>query len=147
MQVPTTGAKPSLKEISKTRSSVSCPTVFAGTNQHETLATYESVILANGDVCSVGDWVFVASNGTESAICCVEEILSRAPGGQAPNAAEGVLLRCGSIGDFSEPYSMPTVTATDQFLFLPPAVRLILCPPRILIQYCPGSTLHSEHPT
>ena len=119
------GEKPSLKKISETRSGISFPAVFTGIDEDGTLATYESVILANGDVCSVGNWVLAASNETESAICRVEEILSEAPGDRAPNTAQGVLLRYGVIGNFLEPYFMPAVTATDKFLFLPPAVRLI----------------------
>ena len=111
------------------------------------LAVYEYVTLANGDICSVGNWVLAASSGVGSAVCRVEEIIRNSLNGQAPNIAQGVLLHCSVIGDFLDPYSMLAVTATEEFAFLPPTVHSISCPLKILIQYSPGPTLYRECPT
>ena len=122
IQVPTTGAKPLIKEVSETQSGFFFPASFTRADQPQMLATYGSIILANGDICSVGNWVLVASDGSESSVCCVEEIVSWAPGHQAPSVAQGVLLRIGALGNFLDPYHMPAVTVTNERAFLPPSV-------------------------
>ena len=146
MQVPTTGAAPSLKHISKTKFSTSLPATFGNIGESQTIATYESVILANGDVCSVGNWVLVAAgNGCGSAVCRVDEIVSWAPENRAPDTAHGVLLCCGRVGEILDPYCMPAVTATNNSIFLPPSVRSVAHLLTTLIHYFTGSAVYHEH--
>jgi hypothetical protein len=136
--------KPSVIDISKSKSYSLCHTAFRSADISQKLATYESVVLGNGDVCSVGNWVLVVGDGSTSAVCCVEEIVSLMSNDEVPGMAQGILLNCGAVGDFLDPYHMPAIKATNEFLFLPPAVCSIIYPSTRFTDSFPGSAVHCK---
>lgn len=90
--------------------------------------TCKSVMLFNGDVCKIGDWV-LASRGAQAVewspiVACVREIIQR----QDSDAdkllrPDAILLECGIIGEPAVSYSMPAVRAHGDFLLYPIEVR------------------------
>ncbi|KAG2126565.1 uncharacterized protein EDB93DRAFT_1257476 [Suillus bovinus] len=71
--------------------------------------TCKSVMLFNGDVCQIGDWVLTAKGTAEQSLI----------------VAYAILLECGRVGEPAAPYSMPAVRAHGGFLLYP--VEQILC--------------------
>ncbi|KAG1749271.1 hypothetical protein EDB19DRAFT_1629684 [Suillus lakei] len=92
--------------------------------------TCKSVMLFNGDVCKIGDWV-LAAKGTQAVerspiVACVREIIQR----QDSDAdkllrPDAILLECGIVGEPAVSYSMPAVRAHGGFLLYP--IEQILC--------------------
>ncbi|KAG1735951.1 uncharacterized protein EDB91DRAFT_1238171 [Suillus paluster] len=82
--------------------------------------TCKSVVLFNGDVCKIGDWVLAAKGIAEqSPIVC--------QGSDADKllCPDAILLECGSVGKPAASYSMPAVRAHGGFLLY--LVEQILC--------------------
>lgn len=83
--------------------------------------TCKSVVLFNGDVCKIGDWVLAANGMAEQSliVACIREIIQR-QGSDADKLLrpDAILLERGSVG---EPacYSMPAVRAHGGFLLYP----------------------------
>ncbi|KAG1806360.1 uncharacterized protein HD556DRAFT_1428515 [Suillus plorans] len=90
--------------------------------------TCKSMVLFNGDVCKIGDWVLIADGTAEQSpiVACIREIIQR-QGLDADNLLrpDAILLERGSVGEPAASYSMPAVRAHGGFLLYP--VEQILC--------------------
>jgi len=86
--------------------------------------TCKSVVLFNGDICKIGDWVLAASStqgaGSSPIVACVREIIQR-QGSDADKLLrpDAILLECGIIGNPVVSYSMPAVRAHGEYLLYP----------------------------
>jgi hypothetical protein len=80
------------------------------------------VVLFNGDVCKVGDWVIAAKGMAEQSpvVACIREIIQR-QGSDADNLLrpDAILLERGSVGEPAASYAMPAVRAHGGFLLYP----------------------------
>ncbi|KAG2126284.1 hypothetical protein DEU56DRAFT_743067 [Suillus clintonianus] len=90
--------------------------------------TCKSVVLFNGDICKIGDWVIAAKGTAEESpiVACIREIIQR-QGSDADKLLrpDAILLERGSVGEPAVSYSMPAVRAHGGFLLYP--VEQILC--------------------
>ncbi|KAG1784909.1 uncharacterized protein HD556DRAFT_1314704 [Suillus plorans] len=84
--------------------------------------TCKSMVLFNGDVCKIGDWVLVVDGTAEQSpiVACIREIIQR-QGSDADNllCPDAILLERGSVGEPAASYSMPAVRAHGGFLLYP----------------------------
>lgn len=84
--------------------------------------TCKSMVLFNGDVCKIGDWVLIADGTAEQSpiVACIREIIQH-QGSDADNLLrpDAILLECGSVGKLAASYSMPAVRAHGGFLLYP----------------------------
>ncbi|KAG2028679.1 hypothetical protein BDR03DRAFT_882924, partial [Suillus americanus] len=90
--------------------------------------TCKSVVLFNGDICKIGDWVLAVNRtaGESPTVACVREIIQRKDSeADMCLCPDAILLECGIIGESVMSYSMPSVRAHGEFLLYP--IEQILC--------------------
>jgi hypothetical protein len=84
--------------------------------------TCKSVVLFNGDICKIGDWVLAVNRttGESPTVACVREIIQRKDSeADMCLCPDAILLECGIIGESVMSYSMPSVRAHGEFLLYP----------------------------
>ncbi|KAG1784306.1 uncharacterized protein HD556DRAFT_1251521, partial [Suillus plorans] len=90
--------------------------------------TCKSVVLFNGDICKIGDWVLAVNHTAEQSpiVACVRELIQRKDS-EADMCLhpDAILLECGIIGESVASYSMPAVRPHGGFLLYP--IEQILC--------------------
>lgn len=117
--------------------------------QSNSFKTSHRVVLLNGDTCVVGNWVLVRHPHSDSPrVCQIAEILQRVGHeNDRLSRPDVILLQQGSISGFVEPYRMPGISVSNQWMLIPLQVSIyyMRSPPFTSISFV-GYNLRCQHP-
>lgn len=95
---------------------------------HLTYFTATSMTLSNGDVCHIGDWVLFMGNTEVPALGRIHEIIVDEAGisTQRYPRPNSILLQQADIAEWVEPYRMPRVSVSNNWVAVDISVRGLL---------------------